>query len=464
MPRVLKPQKGPQEKFLSSSADIVFFGGSAGGGKSFGMLLTPLRYMNVKGFTCTIFRKNYNQIFSQGALWDEAFKVYSGIKGAVMRKGEASWTFVNSKGEPCGKVSFAHIERFEEVQSWHGSQIAMIGFDEVTHFSEDTFFYMLSRNRSTCGVKPFVRATCNPDADSWVADFISWWIDPVTGYPIPERGGVIRYFIRRENEIFWADTKKELWEKFDLKTKEERDEPKSFTFIPSSIYDNKELLKSNPQYLANLKALATVERERLLMGNWKIKPSAGTFFKRSQVEVIDVLPKDIQAVCRGWDIAATEDKPNGDPDYTAGVLMGIRKDRSVVVIDVINLRLKAGDVENLIYNTAMSDRATYGFKYKVRIPVDPGAAGKIVANTYIKKLSGFSAKSERVTGSKQSRATPFATQWQNGNVQVMAASWNESYFDQLESFPESKHDDMVDASSDAFNEVTSSSFTLKSLI
>ena len=55
---------------------------------------------------------------------------------------------------------------------------------------------MLSRNRSTCGVTPYVRATCNPDADSWVAKFIEWWIDQDTGYPIPERSGKLRWFIR----------------------------------------------------------------------------------------------------------------------------------------------------------------------------------------------------------------------------------------------------------------------------
>ena len=49
---------------------------------------------------------------------------------------------------------------------------ALICFDELTHFTAHQFFYMVSRNRSTCGVRPYIRATCNPDADSWVADFL----------------------------------------------------------------------------------------------------------------------------------------------------------------------------------------------------------------------------------------------------------------------------------------------------
>lgn len=465
MPQViLKPQKGPQERFLATAADICIFGGSAGSGKTFAELLVPLRFKNVRGFNCVIFRHNANQIFSAGGLWDEALSMYAPITGASVHKGDSAWTFSNSSGEVLSKVSFRHIERDVEVHNYQGSQICCIEYDELTHFTKYQFFYMLSRNRSKCGIKPFVRATCNPDADSWVAEFIAWWIDQDTGYPIPERSGKIRYFIRRGDEITWAFKREELWEKFNLVTDEEKAEPKSVTFIGSSIYDNQELLKVNPQYLANLKALPEVERERLLNGNWKIKPSAGKYFKRTQVEMTDMIPADLVSVCRGWDIAATEDKKDGNPDYTSGVLIGKRKDGTFVVLDVINMRIKAGEVEKLIINTAMSDRSKYGMKCKIRIPQDPGAAGKIVAHSFVKKLSGFSVRAVPVTGSKENRAMPFAAQWQNGNVNVMVGSWNESYFSQLESFPESAHDDMVDASSDAFNEIAEAAFSLKNLI
>ena len=69
---------------------------------------------------------------------------------------------------------------------------------------------MLSRNRTTCGIRPYVRATCNPDADSWVADFISWWIDQETGYPIPERSGLVRYMCVLNDTIYFADTAEKL--------------------------------------------------------------------------------------------------------------------------------------------------------------------------------------------------------------------------------------------------------------
>ena len=426
--------------------------------------MCALRHKSVKGFGCTIFRQNFNQIFSQGGLWDESMSVYQGITGAIQKSSRGEWWFTDKDGEIVSSVKFAHIERDEEVHKWQGSQICSLCFDELTHFSAKTFFYMLSRNRSTCGVPPHIIATCNPDADSWVAEFISWWIDQDTGYPIPERSGKLRYFIRRDEKLYWASSREELWERFDLKTEEERLEPRSVTFIMSRLEDNKELLKVNPQYMANLKALSQVEKERLLYGNWKIRPAAGLYFKREQVSLIEAVPKDIRFYCRAWDLAATEDKETGDPDYTSGVLMGIRPDKTVVVLDAINRRVKPGDVGSLILNTAIADRAKYGQRYSVRLPQDPGAAGKIVAASYLKMLAGFRSKALPVSGSKELRATPFAAHWQNGNVQMLIGEWNDSYFVLLESFPESKHDDLVDASSDAFNELTSSSFDVKNLI
>lgn len=465
MPKVLAPQKGPQTAFLASPADIVIYGGAAGGGKTYGLLLGGVRHKNVPGFGFTVFRKNFNQIFAQGGLWEESTKIYSGIAGAIPKVSRGEWLFIDSNGRQVSKVSFAHIEKEESLSKWQGSQLCGIGFDELTHFSERVFFYMLSRNRSTCGVTPFVRATCNPDADSWVAKFIEWWIDQETGYPIPERSGVIRYFIRRDEAICWGNTREELWDRFDLKTEAERGEPKSCTFIPSRLEDNQELLKANPGYLANLKALSIVERERLLYGNWKIKASAGMFFKREDVgEILERVPNDIVQYVRCWDLAATEKTSGGDPAYTAGVLMGKRKNGRYVVIDVINKQMSASDVRKTIKLTAQADRAAYK-RVRVRIPKDPGQAGKDQAESYIKYLAGFDIVAVAETGSKEARAEPMAAQWQAGNFDIVYGPWNESYLYQLENFPDYKFKDMVDASANAFAEIEArNAFNLSNLI
>lgn len=463
--KVLQPQPGPQNEFLASSADIVIYGGSAGGGKTYGLLLSPLRYKNVKGFGCTFFRRNFNQIFAEGGLWDEAQKMYGDIKGSQMKLSTNQWVFKDKKGRTVSKVKFAHIEKDTELSKWQGSQICMICFDELTHFSEKIFFYMLSRNRSMCGVAPLVRATCNPDADSWVAKFISWWIDPETGYAIDERSGIIRWFIRRDEIIHWADTKEELWEQFDLKTEEERQEPKSCTFIKSQIWDNQALLKVNPGYLANLKALSQVERERLLHGNWKIKAAAGLFFRREQLgNILEFLPDDIIQWVRCWDLAATEKTDKGDPAYTAGVLIGKRRNGRYVIADVINKQMSAADVRKTIKLTAQADRAKFK-NVKIRLPQDPGQAGKEQAQSYIKFLAGFNVVTVAESGSKESRAEPMAAQWQAGNFDILYGEWNEPYLLQLENFPDSQFKDMVDASANGFAEIeTKNTFDISNLL
>jgi len=242
---VLKPQEGPQEDFLATPADMAIYGGAAGGGKTYSLLLEPLRHVtSVKGFGCVIFRRTSPQIRNEGGLWDESTSIYSYL-GASPKETTLEWVFKNGN-----KIKFSHLEYEKNKHDWQGSQICLIGFDELTHFTQGQFFYMLSRNRSACGVKPYIRATTNPDPDSWVGDFISWWIDQETGYAIPERSGVIRWMVRKGDKILWYDSREEAKEESSYLGLDF--EPKSVTFIESKIHDNKILLEKDPGYLANL--------------------------------------------------------------------------------------------------------------------------------------------------------------------------------------------------------------------
>lgn len=268
------PQEGYQMETLSSSADIVIGGGAAGVGKTFSLLLEPLRHKDVKGFGGVIFRRTYTQIKSEGGLWDASKKLYNYVFNARARESSYEWHFGDTS-----KLKFSHLEYEKNVYDWQGSEITFLGFDELTHFSQNMFFYLLSRNRSTCGVAPYVRATCNPDPDSWVAEFISWWINQDTGFPIEERSGVIRYFVRDGDSYIWGDSKQEVSVKasYYLDPLIEASKGlasydnfiKSITFIGGSIYNNEELLKVNPDYLGNLASQSEQERSRLLEGNWK---------------------------------------------------------------------------------------------------------------------------------------------------------------------------------------------------
>ena len=446
-PKIIRPQVGPQELFLSTPADIAFYGGAAGGGKTYALLLESLRHTNNGGFGATIFRRNSNQIKNEGGLWDTAKGLYVPIGGIPVENPQPRFRFKSGS-----KISFAHLQLERDKFAYQGAQIPLIGFDEITHFTSGQFWYMLSRNRSTCGVKPNIRGTTNPDADSWVAPFIQWYWDADTGYPIPDRSGVIRYFTRLGDEIIWGDTPEAV---MAHSPEIIREQVKSFTFIASKLTDNKILMEKDPGYLGNLRALGAVERERLEHGNWKIRPAAGLYFKRSSVQIVDAIPSNVIAWVRSWDLAATIPSPiNPDPDATAGVLMGKTDNGLYIVADVKRVQLAAAGVRNITRNTGVIDRAKLGFVY-ITVPQDPGQAGKEQAESYIKHFTGFAVDTVRPSGNKITRSEPFSAQWQAGNVLVLAADWNEMYFSELEAFPESAHDDMVDASSDAFNKLQS---------
>lgn len=270
--KIIRPQPGYQMKFLSSAADIVIGGGAAGVGKTYTLLLEPLRHKDVKDFGTVIFRRTTPQIKAEGALWDTSNRIYNYVKGAVPRESSYEWMF----GET-SKLKFAHLEYEKNIYDWQGSQIPLIEFDELTHFSKKMFFYLLTRNRSVCGIDPYMRATCNPDPDSWVAEFLAWWIDQETGFPIPERNGVIRYLVVDGEDYIWGDSKDEVIEKASYMFDAVREKTdinlkefvKSVTFISGDIYENKELLSVNPAYLGNLLSQDKDTQAALLYGNWK---------------------------------------------------------------------------------------------------------------------------------------------------------------------------------------------------
>lgn len=440
----LEPQAGPQTAFLSTSADIAIYGGAAGGGKTYGLLLEPCRHIDNKDFGGVIFRRQAIQVRSEGGLYDTSFGIYPYLDAIPKMSPYPSWVF------PSGaSISFNHLTTDSDLLSWQGSQIPFIGFDELTHFSERQFFYMLSRNRSVSTIKPYIRATTNPDVDSWVANLIAWWINQDTGFAIPERSGIVKWFIRLDDKLIWADSRQELVDKYPQLM------PKSITFIPSKLTDNKILMDNDPGYMANLMLLPRVDRERLLNGNWKVRWESGSYFPRSKVQVLNAIPSDVKQWVRKWDLAATViSEVNPSPDATASVLMGKRENGRYVIADGINLRENAHVVREIIKNIAGQDRAR-SIGTQTIIPIDPGQAGKDQAASLILYLSGHKVKGIRETGPKHVRAEPLSSQWCAGNIDIVAGPWMNDYLTELENFPEGQHDDYVDASSGAFLELSS---------
>jgi predicted phage terminase large subunit-like protein len=401
--------------------------------------MQPLRHISNPQFGGVIFRRTSPQIRNQGGLWDESTQIYP-LLNAEPRQTVLEWRFTSG-----AKLKFAHLQYDLDVHDWQGAQVPFIGFDQLEHFSESQFWYMLSRNRSMCGVHPYVRATVNPDADSWVATLIGWWIDQKTGFPIEERSGAVRWFTRVNNEIRWADTKEELT------TGDE--EPKSLTFIPAKLSDNQMLMQKDPGYLANLKALSLVDRERLLNGNWKIVATAGKIFNRAWFEIVDAVPSGGSEV-RFTDLAASEKKitttkSHDDPDYTASCKM--RKVNGVYyILDATAEQLGPTGADKSMVNLASQD----GKACKQRWEEEGGASGKRDSAHITKLLAGYDCKGVKPDGDKIVRAKPGAAQAEAGNVKLLRGDWNDRWLNHMHGQPDLPHDDEMDAFSGAFNELT----------
>lgn len=452
---VLGPQPGPQEAFLSTTADIAIIGGAAGVGKTWSLLLEPVRHIDNMHFGAVIFRRTYPEITNEGGLWDEARELYP-LLGARPRENALVYQF------PSGMtVKFSHMQHAKHRFNWTGSQIPLIGFDQLEEFEQDQFWYMVSRNRSArARVRPYIRGTCNPVPDDdliggWLNKLLAWWINQETGYAIPSRSGVLRWFVRLAEQIHWGDSAQELYERFPDMDPDEL-QPLSMTFIPGLLSDNPALMKGDPGYMAKLLSLPLVERERLLKGNWKIKATAGKVFSRTWFKTrLGAIPNDVTAWVRYWDKAGTE----GGGKWSAGVLMGLRP-KGVLVGDIVRGQWSALGREEVIRQTAEADRAR---KLDVHIWVEqePGSGGKESAEETVRNLAGFTIHVDRVTGSKLTRAGPLSSQAEAGNVDLLAEgamgrqeAWHEPFLTEAQNFDgEHGYTDQIDAASGAYNKL-----------
>ncbi len=439
--RKIKPQPR-QEEFLASPADIAIIGGAAGGGKTWALLVEPLRHIKNPRFSAAIFRRTTPELTRPGGAWVEAREMYPLLNAIATSSPIHAYTF------PTGAtVTFSHLQREADVETWKSSQIPLIEFDQLETFEASQFWYMLSRNRSTCGIRPYIRASANPQP-GWLADFLAWWIGE-DGFAIPERSGKIRWMVREGGRVFWDDDREKL------QAEHPRSTPLSVTFVLSTLYDNPILMQKDPDYLAKLQALDLVERERLLGdavkgGNWKIAPAAGKIFNRAWYEIVEAVPAGGKMV-RFWDLAATVKKAGNDPDFTASCLM--KKVEGVYyILEATADQISPSRTDANMKNSAIQD----GKPVRVRWEEEGGASGKRDSQHIAKNLAGFDACGRAPKGDKLLRWKPFAAQAEAGNVKLLRGDWNERWLAHMHSQEgkPTQHDDEADAGSGAFDELT----------
>ncbi|VFR32512.1 Phage terminase, large subunit [plant metagenome] len=175
-------------------------------------------------------------------------------------------------------------------------------------------------------------------------------------------------------------------------------------------------------------------------------PGDGDMFHPDQIGTIDALPAGPVTWVRGWDFAGTK-----DGDWTAGGRLGRLQDGRFVIGGMVRLRETPDKRDKALVNTAQAD----GRSTKISIPQDPGQAGKSQVLYLTRELAGYSVVSSPESGSKETRAEPFAAQVNVGNVVMLRGDWNAALIEELRSFPSGKYDDQVDALSRSFNELIS---------
>ena len=454
---VIAPASLPQELFINSDADITIASGSAGSSKSYSILLRWFRYVNCPHSRGVIFRRTSTQLTSQGGLWEEAKSLFSKVYGNKLKISIKHMKITFPSG---ASLQFSHYENEAAKEKFKGLQADYIAFDEMTEFTEEMVTYLLSRNRNASAEldhKACLVGATNPHCDSFLKDWIWWWLDPDTGIPDPAKKGVTRYFVKqRDGSLDWYNTREEAEKIYGT---DGDNGVKSMCVIGSTVYDNPYISKA---YIGNLKTLSRVEQDRLLYGSWTAREESTGYFKRDWVTKIKVPPLHVVSRVRSWDLAASEPSETyKDPDYTAGVLMSKDKNKIYTIEHVVRCRKKFLGVEELILNTALRD----GRDVVITLPLDAGASSQSYAKTLQAKLAeyGFTVRLIKPKANKVLRFGAFAAMAEAGYVQYVSdegypveEQWNNYYLNELEQFDGGRkgHDDCVDSTSDSYNYIS----------
>lgn len=457
----IAPASKPQELFLTTPdwVDICFYGGQAGGGKTWAGLAHHLKYMDDPLYRGLTLRRTTPMLLKPGAVWDEAKQLYKEVYPKAQIKIKDLKIIAPSKGE----VSFSHFERVDDTDNFQGAQISSCVMEELCQFEESQFNYILSRLRTKANMKPNMRATMNPDPNSWVRKYVDWYLyplgHPLHGRPDPAKQGIIRWFVRIDNELHWGDTKEEMAERFPGST------PLSFRFISASVYDNPHIEKS---YIAFLEGLPRIEKEILLHGNWEARPAGEGLVRREAFKEADIEPpwNEIVKTVRAYDFASTKKTKDMlyDPDYFASIKISKLRSGDYFIHDIQRTRIGVESWAKTILDNAVRD----GYKVDIIIPLDPGASAKF-ANSQIKKAiltEGFVVREMKTSMDKLNRFRPVAAFINNGYMHILKNCGNDLengivnelnfFYSEVESFTGERrsgkngHDDMVDALSDGY--------------
>lgn len=280
---------------------------------TFGSILSTAEPALDPNFKAIFIRKSLNDLKTAGSVVDSFSDAYGDI---VKIKVSENPRITFPSGAYCEARQVQNEDRKKIIEEWKGVQADLIAWEELTSVEWFTFRYIMSRARGKAKWTGKIRATLNPKKSHWVRKFMDWYIDPISGFPVPERNGVIRYFYLKGEEVedlVWGDSKREVYEKcrVDIDRKLEKlggsakweSMIKSFTFYKGSLSENKALLENNEGYIGSVAATGGKTSQILIEGNWNI----------DEIEETDIpLPQHVSET-----VFSNDPRENGDKWITA---------------------------------------------------------------------------------------------------------------------------------------------------
>ena len=250
---VFKPNSGPQTNFLASPERDVFYGGAAGGGKSYALLADLLRYCDNPNHRALIIRRTLDELTE---LVDKSKQLYpKAFPGAVFRESKAMWQF------PSGATAwFSYLDKDKDVTRYQGQAFTWIGIDEITHYPTPYVWeYLRSRLRTTDpDIDAYMRCTGNPGGVG------GWWVKKMYIDPAPANTPFAATDVETGHPLVWPQSAPNGKAGQPLFLRK---------FIPARLTDNPYLAESG-EYEAMLRSLPEVERRRLLDGDWDVAEGA----------------------------------------------------------------------------------------------------------------------------------------------------------------------------------------------
>ena len=429
-----------QRDFLALDCEEALFGGAAGGGKTDGLLMAALQYVDRPGYTAALFRRNEKDWQQPGSALQLANEWLHGTT-ARWSPQQSAWVF------PSGAlIHFGFGSTLKQIiRSYQGSQYQFLGFDELTQWPESFYRYLFSRCRrrsEAIDVPARVRATCNPGGEGhgWVKRrFVADARNVTTGTDV-------RDDIRARNHgqlmpvprVYVSPPSDEA-RRLAMETGVAA---QGAYFVPAFLSDNPGI--DAVDYRSKLLRLDPVTRAQLERGDWDVV-SDGTFFKASYFNTIVKQPPGGLNWVRSWDLAATDKDAARDPDWTAGSKQAVQRmgnhEVRLYIGGVRRFQMDAGDTEREIASTARQD----GLSTRILMEQEPGSAGKASVHGFKSRvLAGYAVESERRTGPKEEYWRPVASLASAGGLVLVEGPYMEALIEELTNLPVG-HDDQADA-------------------